>query len=649
VTSGPLTSAALVLALLVSGACRGTDAPSSAGNGSPPSVLLITLDTTRADAIGPEARGVETPSFNALAARGLRFRHAYAAAPETLPSHASMMTGLYPGGHGIHENARTLGPTHPVLAEQLQQKGYRTAAFVSSFVLARRFGLARGFATYDDEQPAGHSERSAADTTERALAYLSQAGSEPLFLWVHYFDPHAPYAPPEEFRSQYAANPYFGEVAAMDRQIGRLIVRFDQHASAHGRPAAIVAAGDHGEGLGDHGESQHGNLLYQSTMRVPLVIAGPGVTAGVSDTPVSIRRVFHTMLEWAGGGAANGLRSGETEVVLGEAMRPYLAYGWLPQIMAVHGTQKAISAGRTEVYDLAADPAEARDLGSGANLPAAMRNALDGYPVPSIGAAKPPQALTDEARRALASLGYVNATAAPAVRRDAPRPADMAHLFETLETASRLFVEERYRDVIPVLRKVLAADPHNLDAALRLGTSHSMLGQGREALEAFQRAARIAPRSPDVRVYLALHYARGPEWARAVPELERAVKEDPGRLPALLALGDLAMRAQNTPAAIEAFEKARALQGPAFRHDLELGVLYLAARRFDAARSALDRVPPSHPQYPMVLFKRAQVSVLLAEPDRAARIEAARKGADRTTRELIEKERLFQQPADRSQ
>jgi tetratricopeptide (TPR) repeat protein len=582
-----------------------------------------------------------------------------------------MMTGLYPAGHGIHENARYLDAAHPVLAERLQQGGYRTAAFVSSFVLARRFGLARGFATYDDELAPGQVERSARETTDRALAYLSQAPA-PLFLWVHYFDPHAPYTPPEPFRSRYRDRPYAGEVAAMDEQLGRLVQAFERDAAG---PVAIVVASDHGEGLGDHGEPQHGHLLYQPTMHVPLLLVGSGLTPGASETPVSLRQIFHTILDWAGQGAAHSLRGPGDDVVLGEAMKPFLSYGWQPQIMAVAGSRKSIVAGRLENYDVVADPMERQDLGAGANLAPGVRQALDEYPVPVPGAAPAPAGLDDEARRNLASLGYVSASAAPVVRKDAPRPADMTRLFDVLERASALFVEARYADVIPLLTSILAEDPGNLDALLRLATAHSALGRDGEAEQAFKRAAAIAPRSPDVRTYLALHYARGRQWPRAAPLLEQVVADTPGRLPAvealavirerqgripeaidlrrkvyemraptaaeLVTLGQLAMSVQQTSVALDAFERARALQGDAFAHDLELGVLYLAATRLDDARRALDRVPPSDPGYPMALFKRAQVSVLLNEPDRAARIEAARRRADATTRELIAAERLF--------
>ncbi len=666
---------ALAGALLVA-ACGPATQPEPGPSGAPapahPSILLVTLDTTRADAIGPEASGIETPAFNALAQRSRRFRQAYATVPETLPSHASMMTGLYPAGHGVRQNARALATIYPVLAEKLQGAGYRTAAVVSSFVLARRFGLARGFDVYDDALPAGRAERGALETTERALAVIAPSTAEPLFLWVHYFDPHAPYLPPEPFRSRFAARPYLGEIAAMDVQLGRLVQAFEQRATG---PVAIAIVGDHGEGLGDHGESQHGNLLYQSTMHVPLVLMGPGIARGIVDTPVSTRRVFHTILDWAGLGSANSLRADAAEVVLGEAMKPYLAYGWLPQVMAVEGRHKAIRAGRLEVYDVAADPRETRDLAASAGLSRAVRNALIDYPIPSLEATTPTEALGEEDRRKLASLGYVGAAAPPGVRPDAPRPVEMARLFDLQEKASGLFVREEYAAAVPLLQKILAGDPHNLDAALRLATAYSALGQDARAVAAFEKALAIAPRSDDVRTYLALHYARGAEWPRAGPLLERIVADTPDRLPALealatirqrqgrfedaiamrqkvyalrdpsaselVALGGLAMQAGRTTLAIEALEKARGLQGAAFDRDLELGVLYLADRRFPEARDALDRVPPSHPAYPMALFKRAQVSVLLQEPDRGAWIERARQRADATTRPLIANEALF--------
>jgi choline-sulfatase len=611
-----------------------------------PSILLITLDTTRWDSIGRAGMArVDTGTVSALEGKGRRFTQAYATVPETLPSHTSMMTGLYPGGHGIHQNARYVDAKTPLLAEQLQRAGYHTAAFVSAFVLNRRFGLARGFDRYDDEFPAGRNERNARETTDAAIQELRAPASKPRFLWVHYYDPHAPYAPPEPYRTSHAKNPYLGEIDFMDDEIGRLLHAF--HAEAG--PRAVVLVGDHGEGLGEHGEAEHGRLLYQSTMHVPLVIVGPGVTpGGVSDTPVSTRRVYHTILDWAGLGGERSLRADSEDVVLGEAMNPFLEYGWQPQVMSVAGRYKAILSGTLETYDLQADPDETRDLGSGVALPPGTRKAMEDYPVPSPDVARAPASLDEDAKRRLAALGYVSAGAAPVVRKDAPRPAGMTKLFATMDEAAALFGSAQYAKAIPVLQRVLAADPRNLDAALRLATSYSSLGRQAQAEEAFQRAAAIAPNSQDVRTYLALHYARTTDWLRAIPLLEQVVAESPDRRTAVDALGALkvkeglaAMSVEQTPRAIAAFERALQLQGAAFANDLDLGVLYLDARRFDEARAALDRALAAKPDDPMTLFKRAQVSVLLGEPDKNARIDLARRKADQTTRALIERERLF--------
>jgi choline-sulfatase len=624
--------------LALAAGCNRSPAP-AAPPAVRPSILLITLDTTRADSIGPDAAGVQTPAFNAIAARGDRFRQAYATVPETLPSHVSMMTGLYPGGHGVHENARYLGATVPVAAEKLQQAGYRTSAFVSSFVLSRRFGLARGFDLYDDTLGAAN-ERTSRETTDAALAEIGQRSDKPRFVWVHYYDAHYPYAPPEPYRTRYAKNPYLGEIAAMDEQIGRLVDAFERQSKG---PAAIAIVADHGEGLGDHGEAQHGDLLYQSTMHVPMVLAGPGVPVDVDDTPISTRRIYQTLLDWAEG---RGLRAADDsqDIVLGEAMKPFLEYGWQPQVMAVAGRTKEILAGTIEVYDIPADPGETRRLAK----PSALRTWLEDYPVPSPDAARAPSNLDAEAQRRLASLGYIGSTALPVVRKDAPRPADMMPLLARLQKASALFAGGQYAQSIPLLEEVQAADPYNLDAVLRLATAHSSLGHDQKALESFQRAAAIAPTSQDVRTYLALHYARTKDWDRAVPLLEQVVAESPDRLTAVEALASLrarqgqqAMDAGRTDEAIAGFERARALQPSAFHNELELGVLYLAARRYPEARTALDRALSAHPSAAMALFKRAQVSVLLDEPDKAERIDAARRKADAITKPLIERERLF--------
>lgn len=603
-----------------------------------PSILLVTLDTTRADSVQPESSEVETPAFAALAARGRRYSQAYATAPMTLPSHASMMTGLYPAGHGVHENGRRLAPSPPLLAEELRQREYATAAFVSGYPLERPFGLARGFEHFDDDFGAGRVERSAAATTDRALARLaSLPAGKPAFVWVHYYDAHEPYAPPEPFRSRYAADPYLGEIAAVDRELGRLSAAFAARYATNHR---LLVAGDHGEGRGDHGEQQHGNLLYQGVMRVPLIIAGTGIEAAVIRVPVSLRQIHDTVLHWAGLTESKGLLAPKPEPVLAEGMKPFLNDGWQPQVMGVLGPLKVIRSGVTEVYDVLADPAEQRNLEGTTAPPRELLSAIRAYPLPARGgvAGAP---LNDEQRRQLASLGYVAAESPAPVRADAPNPKDMTHLFADLDLASGLFVAERYREAIPVFERLLAADPGSFMVTLRLAAAHSVLGHEREAERLFERAAAIDPGSLDLTHYRALYLLRTGRLDAALPLFERVLAATPDRLAALEGVGEIRMARGETGAAIAAYERASALAGEHFAHPLELGVLYLADGRYADAAAMLDHVPAGHPGYAMALFKRAQAAVLLHEPDASARIATARAAADATTRGLIERERLF--------
>ena len=216
---------AAALAVLSCGGERTAELP--AGEGDRASILLVTLDTTRADAVLPESGESVAPHLAALARRGRSFSQAYTTAPMTLPAHASMLTGLYPAGHGVHENARYLREDRALLAERLADAGYRTAAFISGLPLDGRFGLARGFDDYDQEMGPDGAERDAGATTDRALEWLVRSGDGPFFLWVHYFDPHDPYEPPEPFRSRFPARPYLGEIAYMDQEIGRLLAGFE--------------------------------------------------------------------------------------------------------------------------------------------------------------------------------------------------------------------------------------------------------------------------------------------------------------------------------------------------------------------------------------------------------------------------------------
>jgi arylsulfatase A-like enzyme/Tfp pilus assembly protein PilF len=641
---------------------------------SRPSILLVTLDTTRADSLGFESDAVETPVLDALAARGVRFSQAWTTVPMTLPAHTSMLTGLYASEHGIRENSRFLDEGRLLLSERLRDVGYSTAAFVSGYPLEKRFGLARGFDHYDDEVGKDTAERAAGPTTDRAIAYLEAHSESSLFMWVHYFDPHDPYAPPEPFRSRYPSSPYLGEIAYMDQELGRLVETFE--ARTQGEEARILVVGDHGEGLGDHGEMLHGNLLYRGVMRVPLIIAGSGVAPDNIDVAVSVRRVFDTILAWAGLDSSFDLLDPEPEVVMGEALNPYLQYGWQPQVMAIHGETKVIQAGEIEVYDLLADPAESQNLSDLVEIDPEIAMAIESYALIPASDYLAPDALDEEARQQLAVLGYVSSGSPPPVRVNAPIPRDMTHLFDDLDEGAALFVRGEYEASIRFYEKVLTQDRQNLMVTVSLAVAHSVLGHEERADELFARAQEIHPGSIDLQHYLAMHYFRFNRWQLAAPLFEKVLTVMPKKVPALEALariyesearleeaarlierivtlksspaadwirlGEIEMAMTDTPAAIRAFEEAKYLQGKTFDHHLELGVCYLAMRRYGEAARALDRVPQSHPGYGVALFKRAQVAVLLGEPDWRERVRIAYDRADPSVRRLIENEPLFQ-------
>src|SRR3982750_741633 len=304
----PLT--ALVLSLA---GCGGAPQPAAK-----PNVLLITVDTLRADRVG---RGL-TPSIDALAARGVRFPNARATAPLTLPSHTSILTGTLPPQNGVRINGVALG-VRPTLPRAFHDAGYRTAAFVGAYVLDRRFGLSGGFDTYDDRvprDPSGAAQleagRQGAVVASAALEWLGRRGTQPFFAWIHLYDPHAPYDPPQEFLQKAGGQAYDGEVAFADAQVGRVLAWLDQSGARERTVVALM--GDHGEGLGDHGELTHGMLAYDSTLRVPLIIKYPDglklqdlpPEGGSHERPYSLADVAGTLLKAAGGGIPEGGRKG---------------------------------------------------------------------------------------------------------------------------------------------------------------------------------------------------------------------------------------------------------------------------------------------------------------------------------------------------
>ena len=445
---------AVLAALIVSGGCRRAGEPATAESKTRPSILLVTLDTTRADAIGPGAAGVETPSFNALAARGRRIAQAYATrAGDAAVAHVDHDRPLSGRPRRPRERA-VLSPARiPCSPSGCRRPGYRTAAFVSSSCWRAASASRADSTSTTTTCRRGASERRRAETTDRALAELQRGSAAPAAvplgaLLRSALPVHAAGAVSQPLRG--------AAVSRRDRRDGSrssdaCVAAFD--AAGDGLRPPSSSSADHGEGLGDHGESQHGNLLYQSTMHVPLVLAGPGVAAGASDTPVSTRRIFHTAardLGWASATvSANSLRGADGAPEVG-ARRSDEAVSRLRLAAAGHGRRRAAARrswpGKLEVYDVARrSRARRRTWRRARTCRRALRSGarrLSG--AVARGGARAPQNLDDEARRRLASLGYVSAGAAPVVRKDAPRPADMVALFAMLEKASGLFVHEQY-------------------------------------------------------------------------------------------------------------------------------------------------------------------------------------------------------------
>jgi arylsulfatase A-like enzyme/tetratricopeptide (TPR) repeat protein len=413
-----LAAAAMAVVLIWRSAHDATERPPLSTR---PNIVLITIDTLRADRV---RRGL-TPAIDAVADAGVRFDQARATVPLTLPSHVTIMTGTIPPVHGVRDNGVVFAPGPPPLARILREAGYRTAAFVGAYVLDRRFGLADGFEEYDDRVPQRpdalaelEADRRGEEVASAALAWLAGV-SPPLFLWVHLYDPHAPYDPPAEYRATAGGRPYDGEVAYADAQVGRIVDALRARALLDTTIVAI--AGDHGEGLGDHGERLHGLLAYDSTLRVPLVVRGPGLTPSAIASPVSLADLAPSLLRHAGLGdrVPSGASSWHLFApqppdrdVYAETQYPAAA-GWHPLAALAGERWKLVRSSEAELYDVVADPGETRNVAlERAAIAQGMAARLTR--LQDQGAAPPPAgSVAPEVAERLRALGYVSGSSSP--------------------------------------------------------------------------------------------------------------------------------------------------------------------------------------------------------------------------------------------
>jgi arylsulfatase A-like enzyme/Tfp pilus assembly protein PilF len=479
----------------------------------PDAVLLVTLDTLRADHVSCYgASPVATPNLDAIASRGARAEQAWSTVPLTTPAHASILTGLYPPAHGIRNNTRFRLPADvPTLAAVLRSHGYRTAAFVGSFTTSRLFGLDRGFEVYDDDM--GHNpdgrprvERRGDEVVARALAWLRERKQESFFLWVHLYDPHLPYAPPEGFARKYADDPYSGEVAFTDLNVGRLLAGLQE--AGLSRRTVVAVLGDHGEGLGDHGEADHGLLLYESTLRVPFLIAAPGTIkkGTVIREPASLVDLVPTVMGLLQVPPPAGLHgvdlfaphgSGAPRPLYAETLYGREEFGWSALYAIRTGSLKLIEAPARELYDVAADPSELQDLSASrpadASALAGRLGDLAGTIVsaPRLAAAVG-LAVGDGSDSAmlerLESLGYVAGGGAttPGHADSLPRvggrnPRDLMGLVQRLDWAQEALDTGSPEQATQVLETLRVEDPDNPQVLLRLAQAMQRFGRSADA------------------------------------------------------------------------------------------------------------------------------------------------------------------------
>jgi arylsulfatase A-like enzyme/tetratricopeptide (TPR) repeat protein len=575
-------------------------APACGRTGGPPegvvlpadaSFAIVSVDTLRADRLPMYGYTAgDTPHLDRLAREGTVFDAAYSHCPLTLPSHASLLTGLLPPRHGVRDNAGyPLAASTRPLAARLRERGFATGAAVSSFVLRAPTGIGRGFERYDDAierdaslEDAGEQQRDGAEAVASLLAWMDAQPGRRFFAFLHLYEPHTPYAPPPPFRERFAASPYDGEVAYADRLVGRFLDGLRERGRLD--RTVVVFTSDHGEALGDHGEREHGFFLYRETVRVPLVVRLPGGPRGGRRVrgPVGLVDVAATLLDLAGL-ATDGLDGVSLRTALGggpapagrpvysESWLPRLHFGWSELVSASEERFRHVRAPRAELYDLATDPGETRNIAP--ERPQAVAATDAWLRERAGGEALPPSAVDPATRERLAALGYVGgaAPAAPpgSVLAD---PKDKVGVYEEYRRALALRRDGRDTDAVAALRAVLADSPGMTGAWQALGLTLGRMGREKEALDALDRAARL----------------------------------DPGRASTHLAIARLHALAGRTDTALQHARIAAAGE-PAGANEL-VAQLLLSRGRFDEASEAAQRSLEADPGRPASLFVAGTVA-----------------------------------------
>ena len=573
------------------------------------SVLLITIDTLRADAVGAYGNtAAATPWMDRLAREGVRFDQARAQNVVTLPSHANILSGRYPFEHGIRDNAAFRFPaSRDTLATLLGRAGYRTAAFVSAFPLDSRFGLDRGFAVYDDrlgdpETRAGFlmQERPGARTVEAASAWLAAQNGAKTFVWVHLYEPHFPYAPPEPFASRFASDPYHGEVSFADSLLQPLLEPLLARGQEDG--TLVVLTSDHGEGLGEHGEATHGIFAYDTTLRVPLIAHAPGILRP-REVPDLVRHIdiAPTILDAIGlakpadlpGRTLLGAANGEAlavEPAYFEAMSSALNRGWAPLAGMVRDRYKLIDLPVPELFDLVSDPHESRNLA--ASEPQALggiRTRLEQLRTADRGLARPGE--SPEARERLRALGYITAAGPASLKKrytEADDPKRLIGIDADVEEVVALYEAGDIGSALGKARQVVAARPDMALAQQYLGFLQRESGDIEGAVGSLRRALAAGPLDGSVAALLGAYLTEAGHPREAAELLRTYAAQAEPDLEVLMVRGGALARMGRIREAVATFEKALALDPTNALAKANLGTVYLVTRDYARARPLME-------------------------------------------------------------
>lgn len=599
-------------------------------------IILITVDTLRSDYLSCNgSTKVKTPNLDSLAQQGANFTQVRSAVPLTLPSHISIMTSLYPIKHGVRDNGTSqLSNDYSTLAEILKAHGYKTAAFVGSFVLDHRFGLNQGFDVYNDRMPPDltileklEAERNA-DAVYSAFSewFSRNAKKQPYFVWIHFYDPHAPYNPPEPYRSRFANDPYAGEVAYTDAVIGKVLKDLKTQSSDQ----IIAVVGDHGEGLGEHQEATHSLLIYNSTLHVPMIIDAAGlISAGVT-FPYLCRTVdlAPTLLDLAG--VQNEMKAQgvslkkaieqmkDPEIAsVSESLYPKLNLGW-SELRGIEKDQfHFIDAPRPELYDVVNDPEEKKNLMNqraaiGGNLQKELNQLYQGSTV----AQNSQPEMDAETKERLASLGYVSGST-PANQSSRIDPKDKMKVWNDIQAGIFEFGNGNYPNAVKIFESVLKTDNRIPIVYDNLCASYLRLENWEKAKSCNQAALQRGIDFPALHVNLGLIYHKDKQYSEAQKEFLDALSSDPSNTSAHYYLGNT-LRATGQPEqAIVQYQKALELSPDNVFVVNGLAMAYIALKRDAEALNAFEQAARIDPQNPAAHFNLAVQAERLNKTDEA--------------------------------